>query len=1014
MAETTFEYKQSFWRKIKRKFDFLYDIRSPFYFCLLLIFVGVMFYISSLITANFTTFYTGDYTSQYIAMGYNGYDDWWHFLRTGSFVYWDPNTFLGADNITSNGYYYLFSPFFLPIIFFPREFVPQAMAIMSIVRITFAGMFFRAYLKKMGVSENHARIGAIAYAFSGWMAWYLWFNNFLDVTVIFPLILLGVEKVLQDKKPWLLALSLFLLSICCYFFIPPLVVCAFIYAMWRYFHRLKKNNWKDNLLILGLGFAGFLVGLMMAMLVFFPSFITSMSSSKYTGASYLDKMKAFFQAGDFDKLLGIMFNWNASDGKDYKAFYPIINFFFPPMTCRGTSLLVYSNDTYDEMAGSLWMYTPMIMFFVPAVIQSVKEKHYTVFIAIAFFIFALFAPFVSYALFGFTKAYLRWSLFLHTSFITYVCIYLDKMKQAPKWTLSAGFHFTVLGIIGAGICAKYVITTYTGANFTERVPIIWACVIEIIYVGIHYFVIRFLYDKEYLHYILLGIVAVEAIAVGNMVSQGHGYYYPNSANNGVEINNSLTSVIANVNSHDDSYFRTYTTLDNGRSSNNGMINNYNGTQMFHSIYNYNVKDFKYWVSWSDSYESWSAYYMEKRQDLDAFLGIKYYVVQKSKTKMDILENAVVNVPLDSVEVPELENKDFYVFKNENVSKLGYSYDSIIGYDDASATSFVNTSDLYLLRNEQMFLETAILPTDAYQAVKEEAGDDLSNYVMKDLSSADFTPLSIEHVTNNAPQFQYQAQYYSVPNSIDYDINRLNEIPTHYSPLGIKPSTNSNYFIFINRKDGHAFDEFFDNGTSVYVNSPYRLNYKVDIYLVDDTGNVITYDNHNDDSFNRADWRTQGLRGLYSHNRKIQSIVIYPRYYGIPDFRIAMESGLKHDQRMAKLNTYPLDDVKYVSTNEFTFKTNYSARRYVVTTSPYEKGWKVFAGSERLTTYKSQGGFVGFLANSGQTSYDMKYFNDDVTTGGIIAASGAFIFITSYIVFTVIEKKRRKDIISVAE
>ncbi len=1008
MTETTFEYKQSFWRKIKRKFNILNDVRSPFYFCLLLIFIGVMFYISSLITANFTTFYTGDYTSQYIAMGYNGYDDWWHFLKTGSFVLWDPNTFLGADNITSNGYYYLFSPFFIPIIFFPREFVPQAMAIMSIVRITFAGMFFRAYLKKMGVSENHSRIGAIAYAFSGWMAWYLWFNNFLDVTVVFPLILLGIEKVLQDKKPWLLAFSLFLLSICCYFFLPPLVICAFIYAMWRYFHRLKKNNWKDNLIILGLGFAGFVIGLMMAMFVFFPSFITSMSSSKYTGATYLERLKGFFASGDFDKLLGLMFNWNVSDGKDYKAFYPIINFFFPPMTCRGTSLLVYNSDTYDEMAGSLWMYTPMIMFFVPAVIQSVKEKHYTVFIAIIFFIFALFAPFISYALFGFTKAYLRWSLFLHTSFITYVCLYLDKMKKAPKWTLSAGFHFTVLGIIGAGICAKYVITTYTNVTFTERVPIIWACIIEIVYVGIHYFVIRFLYDKEYLHYILLGIVAVEAIAVGNMVSQGHGYYYPSSANNGVEINNSLSSVIANVNNSDDSYFRTYTTLDNGRSSNNGMINNYNGTQMFHSIYNYNVKDFKYWVSWSDSYESWSAYYMEKRQDLDAFLGIKYYVVQKNKTKMDILDDANVNVPLDCVEVPELENNDFYVFKNENVSKLGYSYDSIIGYDDASATSFVNTSDLYLLRNEQMFLETAIVPNDAYNALKEEAGSDLSDYTMKSLAETDFTPLSIEYVTNNAPAFLYQAQYYSVPNSISYDLNNLSAIPSNYVPLGIKPSTNNNYFIFINRKDGHPFDEFFDNGTSVYVNSPYRLNYKVDIYLIDDAGKVITYDNHNDDSFTRSEWRTQGLRGLYSH-RKIQSIVIYPRYFGLPDFRIGMESGAKHEARMSKFNSYQLTDVKYLSTNEFTFKTNYAHKRYIVTTIPYEKGWKVFANNERLTTYKSQGGFVGFLAKTGETSYDMKYVNDDVITGGIIAASGAFMFIASYVVFAIIEKKKQKRV-----
>lgn len=1009
MVEGAFEYKQSFWRKIKKRLNFFSDIHSLFYFAILLIVISILFFIIPLVRANFSTLYTGDYTMQYIAMGYNQYDDWYSFFKTGTFVYWDPNTFLGADNITSNAYYYLFSPFFIPIVLFPRSFVPQAMAILSIVRITLSGMFFRTYLKKMGASELSARIGAIAFAFCGWMAWYLWFNNFLDIMVIFPLILLGIEKVLQDKKPWLLAFSLFILSISNFFLLPALTICAFLYAMWRYFHRLKLNNWKSNLSILGIGFMGFAVGLMMAMVVFYPCFIASQGSSRYTGATYLDRLKEFYQTGDFENLLKIIFTWKGSNpNKGYDVYYPIINFFIPPMSDRGTPLL---SASYDQMSGSLWSATPITMLLIPAIIQSVREKKYTVFIAVIFFIFSVFSPFISYALFGFTTEYLRWSIFLNTSIITYVTLYIDKMKTAFKWTLSVGALFTIIGIFAAGLSASYMLKEFS--IFSERFSIFWTCAIEIAYVVVSYFVIRFFYDKKYVRYLLLAIVAIESIAVGNLVSVGHTSFYSEDTgnNNGVSINNSLSSVINNVNKNDSTYFRTYTTLNNGHSSNNGMINNYNGTQMFHTLYNYNVRDFKYWTGWSDGYNGWSAYYMGKRANLDAFLGIKYYVVQKNKTKMDILEDEDVNVPLHAVEVPELENDDFYVFKNDYVSQLGYSYDKIIGYTDdgtiGGAGNFIYRSNPFnLLAGEQMFLETGIVDETYKDEILSISNGDITEYNRKSYNEVGFTGFK-QVLSSNYPTSGYKKQIYKVLNTGSYDPNAIGDIPTNYVPLASdsNPISNDHYFIFVNRSDGQTFD--FDEGTAVYINSPYILNQKVDIYLIDEDGKVITYDNHNDDTYTIA--RAQGLRGLYA-KRKIQSIVIRPRFTLVPTLHIAIETGKNFNDRIENLEA--LENVKYVSTNEFTFETNYNQYRYVVTTIPYEKGWKVIASdidgnSEYLKVYKSQGGFVGFLAKPGEFTYDMKYLNDDLVTGGIIASVGAFIFVTSYVVFIILEKKKKK-------
>ena len=173
--------------------------------------MGVVFFADSLFANDFTTLFGGDYTAQQLSFYTNGYDDWWHFLKTGEFRFFDTNTYLGASNIGSNAFYYLFDPFFLPILFWPREFIAQGMAFLTIFKISTAGMFFMWYMQYMGASKKASRLSAFAYAFSGWMAWFLWFNHMTEITIIFPLMLLGVEKVLRTKKPWLLS-SLF---ICC-------------------------------------------------------------------------------------------------------------------------------------------------------------------------------------------------------------------------------------------------------------------------------------------------------------------------------------------------------------------------------------------------------------------------------------------------------------------------------------------------------------------------------------------------------------------------------------------------------------------------------------------------------------------------------------------------------------------------------------------------------------------------------------------------------------------------------
>ena len=133
--------------KFKNIFKKIKNIRLPhaFYYFLILIAISVGFYFMMLLENNFSLAYGGDYTAQYIPMGYHVWDYYHEWIWTGHFTLFDQELYLGANSFGSNAYYGLFSPFNIIIVLFPRAFVPQAMAITSMIKLGCAGLFFSIY-----------------------------------------------------------------------------------------------------------------------------------------------------------------------------------------------------------------------------------------------------------------------------------------------------------------------------------------------------------------------------------------------------------------------------------------------------------------------------------------------------------------------------------------------------------------------------------------------------------------------------------------------------------------------------------------------------------------------------------------------------------------------------------------------------------------------------------------------------------------------------------------------------
>ena len=1045
----------------------LTNIHSLFYYFLFLVVMGIVFFATSLFINYFTTPFSGDYCLQQFAFYTNGYDDWWHFFTTGEFVLYDQNTFLGVDNIGSNSFYYLFDPFFLPILLVPRQLVPQGMAVLTIFKIAASGMTFFIYMRYLGASRTASKITGFAYAFSGWMAWYLWFNHFTEVAIVLPLILLGIEKTLKEKKPWILAASLCLMGFTNFFFLVCFALCGFLYAMFRYFQTLKTRSWQDNLWVLLFGFLGFLIGILMPMMVVFPAAMHAINAPRAKNSGYLANMKEAFEAANFNKIFRLLTSWKevGDNGWTYRnegrQYYPFIDFMFPVTSDRGTPLTTFYNDTYDNVAGSTYCFLPMMLLLAPAFVDSMKKRHFSVIIAVAFFVVALFTPACYFLFHGLTEGYSRWTLFVTTSLLAYTGLYLDKIKERPFYDLIIGYVFLMIMMVVAGLCAIYITKHYhihpndaETIVYDERVPIWLAMLLEGIYLTILVGVLILIYFKKKVRFytFFTGFIVLEVALMGAFVIQGHGvndYYY---VNKGVIKNDALHSLVRQVYKDDKSYYRSFSSLASETAYNDEMRNGYNGSNMFHSVYNFNTADFCNWssITHGTSPNSWSGTYVQKRPNLDTLLGVKYYYVEDDyfdyQNRADgTSKDFKYNVPFNYVDVSDTYKSDeFRVYKNMDYIDFALTYDNVYevygnpteeanGKD--SYTLYTATGYKSVMLNEEMYMSGAIINTFRDESVVPNIKDNYSDITVsqpleKRLSDYYF------HLNSGFATYTL----YDIKSARDSSLsltakeylelcNPDNDTFKHYTSGKPKDDVdNYRRYVEVIESKIEYFSNYDPRGNVFYITASFFKNHEVDIYFVDINNKIITYDNHNDGFLDSGrsgkEWRAFYITPQYGLDEngqlvitkdapKIKKIILAARNSGFEfgGYDIWIDTYTKHESKMNKLKEYAVTDVKS-SANRYSFKTNFDKNRVVVTRLAYEKGFKLKMIDENgikhnVDVFNGQGGFVSFISGKGACSYTLEFYTPNLAIGSLISSISTFIFSSSIVGYLFIDMKKKE-------
>ncbi len=158
-----------------------------------------------------------------------------------SFLYsWNAG---GGSSFLGNFYNYLSSPLSLLILLFSHKNIPVAIGVMIFTKATIASATFTWYLKKSLGKHSYITAGfGVLYAFSGYFIAYYWNLMWLDAFALLPIVLLGIERIINKGKPLTFILALALTMFSNYYMAYMVCMFSVIYFIYYFFTNYNFSS----------------------------------------------------------------------------------------------------------------------------------------------------------------------------------------------------------------------------------------------------------------------------------------------------------------------------------------------------------------------------------------------------------------------------------------------------------------------------------------------------------------------------------------------------------------------------------------------------------------------------------------------------------------------------------------------------------------------------------------------------------------------------------------------------
>ena len=488
-------------------------------------------------------------------------------------------------NFYATSIYYMFNPTNLLCIFSTSENILEYYTFIILLRIGLSGFTMCKYLKYKFKNQSNLRyiIFSISYALMAYNVCYFFNYMYFDTVVLFPIVVLGLDKLIYERKNRLYIISL-TLSIISNFYIGYMV-CIFSLLYFIYnivIYKLDKNIIKD--FIISSLLSGF-----MCMIIIIPE------------ASELLKGKALLYTSN--KTEYFKFNMN------------FLNIFY--------KFLPGSTSNYDLEYGmvniyvSLFVIILVIKYFFNKKIS--KKERITTLIFILFFLFSISFNLLDFAwqLFQRPIWYPNRYIFTFSFFLITIA-----MKEITNITYKTNIKENLIIIISFILLTLYSIISLKIHN--DNLKII-SYILGIILILQYTF---FLNNKnaKYL-LVMLFFIEVTTNAIFTLKIMGKTTTMTQYKTN-EEINEKAVKHIKEIENKDNNFYRME--LSTSTVHNSPSLLNYNGINHFNSVKNAKtlnfLNKFNYQVTDDTSVE-----FNNYNPYLTSLLGIKY--INGSKDEM---------------------------------------------------------------------------------------------------------------------------------------------------------------------------------------------------------------------------------------------------------------------------------------------------------------------------------------------------------------------------------------------
>lgn len=421
----------------------------------------------------------------------------------------------GGSAFLGNFFNYLSSPFLIVMLLLGHENMPEAISVMVLLKAALASFTFSYFLSKKH-KDHSPLISAfgVLYACSGYFIAYYWNIMWIDSFYLFPLVMLGIEKIISERKLKLYTVSLALTLITNYYMGYMVCIFSVLYFLYYFFsnydftsnyfgklakrekgikgfftwgyNNLRNNRFFDN----GVKFAFCSIGAaMLSAFMLLPVYFI-LTNCSATSGTFPEEFKTYFSIFDFlANHLAYLDPTIRSSGTDV-----LPNVYCGILTVMLVPLFIFSNkisvkekimsvgilgfmfaSCYTNYLNYIWhgfhfpndlpyrfsyMYSFLLLVFAYKAIRNIKEytNRQIIGVGVATIFFIILVQEIG------SKNFSETGVWICVAFIGIYCLALGVLKNDKYPAIAAA------ALVLCSVCAEYTVANTNNYSMDQTKP----------------------------------------------------------------------------------------------------------------------------------------------------------------------------------------------------------------------------------------------------------------------------------------------------------------------------------------------------------------------------------------------------------------------------------------------------------------------------------------------------------------------------------------------------------------